>query len=65
MTKLPEDLTHLNLTNEEFEKLSENDHKRLAAELPCNDAMCYSEANHETEADLSKLPCVIDGLLIY
>lgn len=63
--KLPKDIKHLNLSNEELEKLSDSDKQRLFAELPCNDATFYSEANPETKADLTALPCVIDGVVLY
>lgn len=65
MTKLPEDIKHLNLTNTEYEKLSDSDKKRIMTELPCNDAMYFSEANPNSDVDLSKLPIVVDGFLLY
>jgi hypothetical protein len=65
MTKLPKDITHLNLTNTEYMKLSTKDRQRIINELKCNDAMCFTEANPNIDVDLSALPCVIDGLLLY
>jgi len=62
---LPKDIKHLNLSNAEYEKLSQSDKNRLAVELPCNDATFYSEAYPDTKADLTALPCVIDGVLLY
>lgn len=64
MTKLPEDLRHLNLTNAEYEALSLTDKIRLEKELKTNDAVCFSES-HSKDYDLTKLPCVINGILIY
>jgi hypothetical protein len=65
MKKLPKDISHLNLSKEEYERLSTSDKLRIVEELRCNDATFYSEANPDTDADLSVLPCVIDGVLIF
>lgn len=64
MTKLPEDIKHLNLTNAEYEALSIADKIRLDKELKINDSVCFSES-HSGNYDLTKLPCVINGILIY
>lgn len=61
---LPKDISKLNLTNEEYEKLSDSDKLRIAQELPMNSKICFSEI-YKGSADLSKTPCIIDGLLIY
>lgn len=61
---LPKDISKLNLTNEEYENLSDSDKIRIAEELPMNSKVCFSEM-YKGDADLSKTPCVIDGLLIY
>ena len=61
---LPEDISKLTLTNEEYEKLSDSDKTRIAKELPMNTVECFSEM-YEGGYDLSKTPCIIDGVLIY
>lgn len=65
MTKLPQNIKYLNLTNEEYEKLSLSDKMRINKELPCNDQVCYSESYPNGNYDLTKLPCVINGVLVY
>lgn len=61
---LPKDISHLNLTNEEYENLSDSDKARITQELPMNSVECFSEI-YDGVCNLSKTPCVIDGVLIY
>lgn len=59
---LPKDVSHLNLTNEEYMTLSNEDRKILFDKLRKNIWEYYSEANPDTEKP--KLPCVIDGVIV-
>lgn len=61
---LPKDISKLNLTNEEYENLSDSDKMRIAKELPMNSKVCFSEI-YKGNVDLTKTPCIIEGLLIY
>lgn len=61
---LPKNISKLNLTNEEYEKLSDSDKVRISQELPMNSVECFSEI-YNGDCDLSKTPCVIDGVLIF
>lgn len=61
---LPKNISKLNLTNEEYEKLSDSDKARISQELPMNSVECFSEI-YNADCALSKTPCVIDGVLIY
>lgn len=64
MTKLPKDIKHLNLSHKEFMKLTKSDLERIYNELPMNDFTIHSETHPDFTLD-DKLPCVVDGLLLY
>jgi hypothetical protein len=60
---LPKNISKLNLTNAQYMALSVEEKIFLAENLPSNGWDFYSEANYSAEKP--KLPCIIDGVIIY
>lgn len=59
---LPKDVSHLNLTNEEYMALSVDERFLLAEKLPTNSWEFLSES--EPNMKKPDLPCVIDGVIV-
>lgn len=59
---LPKDISHLNLTNEEYMALSVEEKIEIAEKLPSNGWEFHAEANPDMKKP--KLPCIINGVII-
>ena len=59
---LPKNLSRLNMTNEEYMALSDEERLFLAENLPTNCWLYYSEAHPKKTKSI--LPCVISGVLV-